>query len=156
MWKAKQEADEEEKKRKEKRQKKEEKRRRTTRTNRRRRKKCVFIRQRQRRVKTDEERVRQTEKESGKDRPRQKNHDRHSVGTHRLHDTVRWNTAMTPKERGNELLVFIDSHKVLSHSWGAVRESRWPSWAVRPNEPSGFRGRKAILNHSSALVSACL
>ena len=21
------------------------------------------------------------------------------------------------------------------------------SWAVRPNEPSGFRGRKAILNH---------
>ena len=34
-------------------------------------------------------------------------------------------------------------------------ESRWPSWAVRPNEPSGFRGRKAILNHASALVSAC-
>ena len=30
-----------------------------------------------------------------------------------------------------------------------------PSWAVRPNEPSGFRGRKAILNHASALVSAC-
>ena len=26
---------------------------------------------------------------------------------------------------------------------------------VRPNEPSGFRGRKAILNHASALVSAC-
>ena len=34
-------------------------------------------------------------------------------------------------------------------------ESRWPSWAVRPNEPSGFRGRKAILNLASALVSAC-
>ena len=34
-------------------------------------------------------------------------------------------------------------------------ESRWPSWAVRPNEPSGFLGRKAILNHASALVSAC-
>ena len=34
-------------------------------------------------------------------------------------------------------------------------ESRWPSRAVRPNEPSGFRGRKAILNHASALVSAC-
>ena len=30
-----------------------------------------------------------------------------------------------------------------------------PGWAVRPNEPSGFRGRKAILNHASALVSAC-
>ena len=26
--------------------------------------------------------------------------------------------------------------------------------AVRPNEPSGFRGRKAILNHAHALVSA--
>ena len=33
--------------------------------------------------------------------------------------------------------------------------SRWPSWAVRPNEPSGFHGHKAILNHASALVSAC-
>ena len=29
------------------------------------------------------------------------------------------------------------------------------SWAFRPNEPYGFRGRKAILNHASALVSAC-
>ena len=28
------------------------------------------------------------------------------------------------------------------HSSGAVWESRWRSWAVRPNEPSGFRGRK--------------
>ena len=27
--------------------------------------------------------------------------------------------------------------------------------AVRPNEPSGFRGRKELLNHASALVSAC-
>ena len=41
------------------------------------------------------------------------------------------------------------------HSSGAVWESRGPSLAVRPNEPSGFRGRKAILNHASALVSAC-
>ena len=38
-------------------------------------------------------------------------------------------------------------------SSGAVWESRWPSWAARLNEPSGFRGRKAILNHASALVS---
>ena len=38
------------------------------------------------------------------------------------------------------------------HSSG---ESRWTSWAVRPNELSGFRGHKAILNHASALVSAC-
>ena len=41
------------------------------------------------------------------------------------------------------------------HSSGAVWELRWPSWAVRPNKPSGFRGRKAILNHALALVSAC-
>ena len=41
------------------------------------------------------------------------------------------------------------------HSSGAVWESRWPSWAVRPNEPFGFLGRKAILNHASALVTAC-
>ena len=24
-----------------------------------------------------------------------------------------------------------------------------------PNEPSGFRGRKDLLNHASALVTAC-
>ena len=41
------------------------------------------------------------------------------------------------------------------NSSGAVWESRWPSWAVRPNESSGFRGLKAILNHASALVSVC-
>ena len=39
--------------------------------------------------------------------------------------------------------------------WGAVLSPRWPSWALRPNEPYGFRGRKAILNHANALVSAC-
>ena len=27
--------------------------------------------------------------------------------------------------------------------------------AFRPNEPYGFRGRKAILNRAQALVSAC-
>ena len=27
--------------------------------------------------------------------------------------------------------------------------------AVRPYEPSGFRGSKDLLNHASALVSAC-
>ena len=44
---------------------------------------------------------------------------------------------------------------LVSHSSGAVWESRWTSWAVRPNEPSGFRGRKDLLNHASALVSVC-
>ena len=45
----------------------------------------------------------------------------------------------------------------LSHvdSSGAVWESRWTSWAVRPNEPSGFRGRKELLNRASALVTTC-
>ena len=45
--------------------------------------------------------------------------------------------------------------KTGTHSSGAVWESRWTSWAVRPNEPSGFRGRKDLLNHASALVSVC-
>ena len=36
-----------------------------------------------------------------------------------------------------------------------VVQELWPSWAVCPNEPSGFCGRKAILNHALALVSAC-
>ena len=41
------------------------------------------------------------------------------------------------------------------HSSGAVWESRWPFWAVRPKEPSGFRGRKDLLNRASALVTTC-
>ena len=41
------------------------------------------------------------------------------------------------------------------HSSGAVWESKWTSWAVRPNEPSGFRGRKELLNRASALVTTC-
>ena len=32
-------------------------------------------------------------------------------------------------------------------------KSRWPSWVPRPNEPCGFCGRKATLNHVSALVT---
>ena len=41
------------------------------------------------------------------------------------------------------------------HSSGAVWESRWTSWAVRPNEPSGFRGRKDLLHRAAALVTTC-
>ena len=41
-------------------------------------------------------------------------------------------------------------------SSGAVWKSRWPSWAPRPNEPYGFCGRKATLNHAHALVSLSL
>ena len=40
-------------------------------------------------------------------------------------------------------------------SSGAVWESRWPYWAVRPNQPSGFRGHKELLNHALALVTTC-
>ena len=54
---------------------------------------------------------------------------------------------------GHYLLREVSS--CIVHSSEAVWESRWPSWAVRPKEPSGFRGRKVILNHASALVSAC-
>ena len=56
----------------------------------------------------------------------------------------------------NLVPVFNNPTKLeLDHSSGAVWESRWPSWAVRPNKPSGFCGRKDLLNHASALVSAC-
>ena len=34
--------------------------------------------------------------------------------------------------------------------------SRWPSWAVRPNEPSGFRGRKAIIIEPCSRISLSL
>ena len=44
---------------------------------------------------------------------------------------------------------WLDSDVCLSS--GAVWESRWTSWAVRPNEPSGFRRRKELLNRASAL-----
>ena len=40
-------------------------------------------------------------------------------------------------------------------SSGAVWESRWTSWAVCPNEPSGFRGRKDLLHRALALVTTC-
>ena len=40
-------------------------------------------------------------------------------------------------------------------SAGAVWKSRRPFWAPRPNEPYGFCGRKATLNHAYALVTFC-
>ena len=54
------------------------------------------------------------------------------------------------------ILIFL-SRKLayFKRALGAVWKSRWPSWAVRPNEPHGFRGRKAILKHANALVSGC-
>ena len=54
---------------------------------------------------------------------------------------------MTSEDIKHQLIIIISS--------GAVGGSMWPSWAVRPDEPYGFRGRKAILNHVHAFVSAC-
>ena len=34
-------------------------------------------------------------------------------------------------------------------------ESRGGRPGLRPNEPSGFRGRNELLNHASALVTTC-
>ena len=47
------------------------------------------------------------------------------------------------------------SFSAWSYSSGAVWESRWTSWAVRPNEPYGFLGHKDLLNRASALVTSC-
>ena len=44
---------------------------------------------------------------------------------------------------------------IIRRSSEAVWESRWMSWAVHPNEPSGFHGRKDLLNCASALVTTC-
>ena len=56
---------------------------------------------------------------------------------------------MTSEDIKHQLIIII------LYSSGAVWESRWTSWAVRPNEPSGFRGRKELLNRASALVTTC-
>ena len=40
------------------------------------------------------------------------------------------------------------STRFLFQSSGAVWKSRWPSWTPRPNEPNGFCGRKAALDHA--------
>ena len=53
------------------------------------------------------------------------------------------------------LIKVLNSMMLDCHSSGAVWESRWTSWAVRPNKPSGFRGRKDLLNSASALVTTC-
>ena len=64
-----------------------------------------------------------------------------------------------PSESAREQRIVLyksdQSSSSLSHNSGAVSKSRWTSWAVRPNEPSGFRGSKDLLNHASALVPPC-
>ena len=42
----------------------------------------------------------------------------------------------------------LDGHRKASEFKSCVK-SRWPSWGLSlPNEPYGFRGRKATLNHA--------
>ena len=50
--------------------------------------------------------------------------------------------------------IYINIPRTVS-SLGAVWESGWLSWAVCPSESSGFCEHKAILNHASALATAC-
>ena len=44
------------------------------------------------------------------------------------------------------LSVSVDALRIVSEF--IVSESRWPSWAFRPNEPYGFCERKATLDHA--------
>ena len=61
-----------------------------------------------------------------------------------------------PRTYGLHVITLLELIIYGSRSSGAVWESRWTSWAVRPNEPSGqFRGRKDLLNRASALVTTC-
>ena len=63
---------------------------------------------------------------------------------------------LCPQSPGPPLSFVLLTCHTFTHSSGAVWKSRWhASWAIRPNEPSGFRGRKAILTNASALVTAC-
>ena len=47
----------------------------------------------------------------------------------------------------------METEKVIVQELCESRGGR--PWAVRPNEPSGFRGRKELLNRASALVTTC-
>ena len=75
------------------------------------------------------------------------------------HDTVQtdcWGLTSTPRihmrdNHFSSVLLYVHSLQTS----GTVCYSRWPSWAFRPNEPYGFCGRKAVLNHASALATVC-
>ena len=63
--------------------------------------------------------------------------------------------ARTPRLFNYNVCVWLEGCNLnMVHSLGAVWESRWTSWAVRPNEPSGFRGRKDLL-HRACLSLIC-
>ena len=84
-------------------------------------------------------------------------------GTH----TWPWHVCFKHEEKRVRYLQMFDSNqsvecyekgtaaKAQVQSLGAVWKSRWMSWASCPNEPYGFCGGKATLNHASALVTVC-
>ena len=59
------------------------------------------------------------------------------------------------KWSSSALLSTRASSHCASQSSGAVWKSKWPSCASHPNEPCGFCGRKATLNHTHTLVTVC-
>ena len=71
-----------------------------------------------------------------------------------LHQKV-WSQSTSYHKSSSDMFKMKKLQLYVSHSSGAVWESRWMSWAVRPNEPSGFRGCKELLNRASALVTTC-
>ena len=54
-----------------------------------------------------------------------------------------------------ENLHSLDHSCCVCLSLSPIVQEQCESRGVRPNEPSGFRRRKDILNHASALVTAC-
>ena len=62
----------------------------------------------------------------------------------------------TPEEKKAPFKSKVRDHAIEQVIVPELCESRGgTSWAVRPNEPSGFRGRKDLLHRASALVTTC-
>jgi len=59
----------------------------------------------------------------------------------------------------NTIRQSIDRHRITliesKQRFTTIVQELCESRGGRPNEPSGFRGRKDLLNHASALVTAC-
>ena len=61
---------------------------------------------------------------------------------------------MTSEDIKHQLIIILGSI-IIGAEPLRVEVAVLGSMARRPNEPSSFRGGKAMLNHASALVSAC-
>ena len=69
-----------------------------------------------------------------------------------------WCLSVESKCRQHHCLTYIynlpyKGTNTLKHS--VIVQELCESRGVRPNEPSGFRGRKELLNRASALVTTC-